>query len=372
MAILKIYNDIATEEAKMEYWWSGSDAVCFKDIQEFISAIPEDDQKIELRLNCRGGNVMEGWAIYDALRATGKEISAVIEGKCASMATIVLCAAKKELRSANPNSSLCIHSPYIPEYTLAGAYKADDLRNIANDLDNEHEKFLDIYVERTGANREELDALMKEDKHVSMERAKELGFINTILTPKSASKQEKKMAKKKGFKQALMAFMAAMVAEEDAVAMDLTTESGDTLTVEREEGEPQVGDVASPDGEHIMPDGKTIVVTDGAITEIRDPEEEEDEEGSSELEQANAKIADLEAKLAQATAVAKSDKDIRILNAVATAGGERWLEKQVSGYKATKTEFKGKAGAQSVETNPFQKELDAKRAARQEKFKNRK
>lgn len=371
MAILKIYNDIATEETKMEYWWNGSDAVCFKDISQFIAAIPSDDDKIELRLNCRGGNVQEGWAIYDALRATGKEISAVIEGKCASMATIVLCAAKKELRSAQPNSSLCIHSPCIPEYTLSGAYKAEDLRKMAEDLENEHERFLDIYVERTGANREELDALMKEDKYVSMERAKELGFISTILTPKSAQKTETKMAKKKGFKQAFMAFMAAIAAEEDAVAMDLTTESGDMLTVEREEGEPQVGDVASPDGEHVMPDGKTIVVTDGAITEIREPEDSGD--GSSELEEANAKIADLEAKLAQATAVAKTDKDIRILNAVATAGGEKWLEKQVSGYKASKTEFKGKVGVQPVETmNPFQKELDAKRAARQERFKNRK
>ena len=49
--------------------------------------------------------------------------------------------------------------------------------------------------------------------------------------------------------------------------------------MERDEGEPQVGDTASPDGEHVMPDGKTIIVTDGVITEIKDPDELE-EDGS--------------------------------------------------------------------------------------------
>lgn len=62
------------------------------------------------------------------------------------------------------------------------------------------------------------------------------------------------------------------------VSMELTNAEGNTLTVERDEGEPQVGDAASPDGEHVMPDGKTIIVTDGVITEIKDPDESEEDE----------------------------------------------------------------------------------------------
>ena len=58
------------------------------------------------------------------------------------------------------------------------------------------------------------------------------------------------------------------------ISMELTDAEGNILTVEREEGEPQVGDAASPDGEHVMPDGKTIIVIDGVITEIKDQEEE--------------------------------------------------------------------------------------------------
>ena len=58
-------------------------------------------------------------------------------------------------------------------------------------------------------------------------------------------------------------------AKEEPKAMKLNTADGQTLTVEREEGDPQVGDKASPDGTFEMPDGKTIVVEDGVITDIQ-------------------------------------------------------------------------------------------------------
>lgn len=68
--------------------------------------------------------------------------------------------------------------------------------------------------------------------------------------------------------------VALGVVKAPIVSLDLSTADGGTLTVEREEGDPQVGDTASPDGEHLMPDGSTIVVEGGVISEIRDPEEE--------------------------------------------------------------------------------------------------
>ncbi len=49
----------------------------------------------------------------------------------------------------------------------------------------------------------------------------------------------------------------------------------------------------NPDGEHVMPDGKTIIVTDGVITEIKDPEEAN---GDEEIEALKARIEELERK----------------------------------------------------------------------------
>ena len=132
----------------MTLFFSGVEGVSFQDIDEFISSIPENDNLIDMRLHCAGGDVIEGWAMVDKLRATGKEICATIEGQCASMATVLLCAAPKEARRAYPHAQILIHDPYIPEYTLADAYRAEDLEKIAADLRANTEKILDFYVER--------------------------------------------------------------------------------------------------------------------------------------------------------------------------------------------------------------------------------
>ena len=66
MAVIKIYNDIQTEDEKAESrFWGLSEGVCFKDIDEFCESIPEDDNEIEVRLHCSGGSCIEGWSIYD-------------------------------------------------------------------------------------------------------------------------------------------------------------------------------------------------------------------------------------------------------------------------------------------------------------------
>lgn len=367
MAYLKIYSPIVNEENKaMTLFFSGVEGVSFQDIDEFISSIPENDNLIDMRLHCAGGDVIEGWAMVDKLRATGKEICATIEGQCASMATVLLCAAPKENRRAYPHAQILIHDPYIPEYTLADAYRAEDLEKIAADLRANTEKILDFYVERTGANREELAALMKDDKWIDTAEAQRLGFISEIIPPASAyagkgaaawpnNNQNKTSMKNEKTMQAAMKRLAALmgfnVTPAQIVAYELDTESGETITIDKPEGEaPAVGDNASPDGEHKMPDGTTIIIEDGIITEIRAAEgqggegpepvaegEDEKDVRIAELEAENAelkeRIAELEQELEGAKSVAKTSDEKRILNLVKVAGGIDWLKKVQSEYK---------------------------------------
>lgn len=356
MATLKIYNPIMREEEKeMYYWMTGADGVCFKDVDAFVSSIPEDDTKIDIRLHCIGGSVSEGWAIVDKLRATGKTITATIEGDCASMASVVLLAASE--RKAYPHASLLIHHPYIPEYTLADAYNANDLQKLAEELQAESDKILDFYVERTGAERETLLAKMDADKAFGMEEAKELGFIHEIITPASAmargwgiTNKINSMDRKDKVRKVLtdLGELLGIKAEAPIVeAFELTTESGEVLTIDKPEGDPEVGDSASPDGEHKMPDGTTIVVVDGVITEIRPAEEEQEEPEQEEapaepnpieeeLAQAKDRIAELEAALAEAQAQAMSEEDKEVVSLVKTAGGIAWLKNASSNYNPDK------------------------------------
>ena len=344
MATLKIYNPIMREEDKeMYFYMTGADGVSFKDVDNFIASVPADDERIDLRLHCVGGSVSEGWAIVDKLRSTGKVISATIEGDCASMASVILLAASE--RKAYPHASLLIHHPYIPEYTLADAYNANDLQKLANELKAESDKVLDFYVERTGADREALLAKMDADAPFGMEEAKALGFIHDIVTPASASARgwgAKQFDMRKDKARKVLADLGELLgikAEAPIVeAYELTTESGEVLTINKEEGDPEVGDSASPDGEHLMPDGTTIVVVDGVISEIRPAEEVEEESTEPNpteeaLAQANARIAELEAALAEAQAQTDevraqlaSEEDKEIVALVNRAGGIAWLK----------------------------------------------
>ena len=384
MAVLKIYNEITTEEDKQFLkWCMGMDGVCFKDIDEFLSGMDEKDNTVDIRLHWDGGSVSEGWAIYDKLRASGKEISAIAEGKVASMATIIMMAAPKERRKAYKSANICVHNPWVPSYALGDSLTAEDLRKTAEGLQKEQDKMLDLYVERCECNRDEMQSLMNEDKFIDTDRAKALGIISEIIAPASAKKGSNNnnfnnMAKtgnvevKQNLLDKLLGKLGYSKIEDVALGMDLSTADGGTLTVEREEGEPQVGDVASPDGEHVMPDGSIIVVADGKITEIKPASSGDGEEGGSdeetriteletEVEELKTEIDELKEELEGAKAKAKTSSDLAILNAVKMVGGEKWLAKNCSTFKVKARTVSGANARKGIEGSseetPMEREI---------------
>ena len=394
--ILKIFHDIVDEEDKLLLQWDGLDGVTYNDVREALAAMPEDDSVIDIRLHCDGGNVVEGWSIYDALRqAAGKTISATIEGKCSSIATIILLAAPKERRFAYRNASLCIHNPALAQYPddlfccsrlTSGELRnqSDMLKSLATQLDNETAKILNLYVERTGADLNELKKLMEQDIYINMDKALELGFIGSILPEMTDTKSHKSTnlkSNKSMDKISIDAKTAARICAlygvktpdelKDLKVLDqyITSASGESFTVEREEGDPQVGDVAYPDGTYTMEDGTVVVVADGVITEINKPAEEGTEgdgggEGGTPTEEDQLKaqiddlqaqldelkgkvndkdtqIADMQAKLDEANkqiealkGTQKTEDEADILETVGKAGGKEWLDK-VCGMKST-------------------------------------
>lgn len=386
MAVLKIYNDIQTENEKQAAkFWGEAEGVCYKDIDAFCDSIAQDDNKIDIKLHCDGGSVLEGWAIYDRLRATGKTISATVEGNAASMATIIMMAAPKERRYAYESAQICVHNPWLCPWQLGDSANADDLQKYADDLRAEQQKMVDLYVDRCGCTAEDIQALMDEDKYIGAEEAKNFGLIGSIIPPASASKKShskgarhgeqhknnntktKEMAKEnkkveveQSFIDKLLGFFGKKNISEITFGMDLNTADGQTLTVQREEGAPQVGDQASPDGEFVMPDGSTIVVADGVITEIRPANDEESTDDPHPTDDKDKKIADLEAQIADkdeqisklqeqldaALKNARSKDDLRILNAVKMAGGEKVLAKISSSYTPERRQPTGKQAEQ--------------------------
>lgn len=349
MAKLYINKDIASDDSKMAYWLSGEDCITYNDIQAFLDSVG-DDNRIDVEIHSCGGNCIEGYAIYDALRVSGKEIACTVVGTCASMATVILLAAPLERRAMYQNARLLIHNPFIPEL---GKATIDTLNSALNSLNSERERMLNIYTERTGRSREELEAQMATDDWFGSDKAIELGFVSYVVPAASASvsniinkteMSEKKTTVAEAFR---MLGVALGIVKEDAtasteqpevVSMTITTVTGTELIVEREEGEPQVGDAASPDGEHVLEDGRTIVIEGGVITDIKSAEEEVIEE---EVEEAKAndtqalkdEIASLKAEIETLKSNAKSEEDSQVLAKVQEAGGiEKLINAAASKY----------------------------------------
>ena len=378
MAKLKLYNSIEDKDTKtiMEAWF-GVESTCYEDIKDFIDNIPADDNIIDIYLHCPGGNCIEGWAMYDALRTSGKQITTVVDGLCASMGTVIMMAAPKERRLAQKNATILIHNPYCADYFQYEEYAhADELDAMANKVRIQAEemremqnKILNLYVERTGTNKDELQSLMNEDRCIGTDKALELGLIGSVLEPNTDKFQSIKNNMAKGTVTVKASVIDRMLAKLglkslDEVAVDkvITDATGAEITVDCED-EPAVGDAASPDGEFTMADGSVMTISGGVITSIDkkseeddddddndDDDDDDDEDEKKRNEQIDAlqtQVSDLTSsnqalttenetlktsnqafmeEVATLKTQAKTEDEITLLDKVNALGGMEWLE----------------------------------------------
>lgn len=264
----------------------GSDAfseISLRTVMAQVEAVKDADH-ILININSPGGEVTEGFAIYNYLTSLPNNITTRGVGLVASIATVVFLAGKK--RELYPNTQFLIHNPWTYGEGDAATLerKADELRSIENTL-------LDFYTTHTGIDKTQLQDLMNSDKMINADAALELNFATTILTPvkafatiKTKSSKNTTMSKiGKIFREAFTALKAQGVVLSEMV----TTTDGTELEIEMKGSTIAVGDMVMVEGEAAdgtfeLADGTTIVVSEGTITEVTKPEagmkESEDED----------------------------------------------------------------------------------------------
>lgn len=263
MIEIKVYSDIANH--KEGIWMSMfgfEDMVFSADTVRNIFEEHKKEKDFKFNIHCDGGSTSEGFAIYDIIRTSGKNIYTNIDGSCHSMAMVLLLAAPFENRTANRNARALIHRVYA----YSGEYmNAEELRGLADYADEEQQAILDIYEDRTGADREVLENLMKEEKIRTAQELLEYGFISEINNY-TTNKFFKKMStnkKKRG------GWLSNLLSSKTTMNYDFTDEGGEVLfSTEAEDDTLEVGMAASPDGTYELEDGRTVVITEGFITEI--------------------------------------------------------------------------------------------------------
>ncbi len=132
------------------------------------------DTALDVRINSVGGSVIEGMHIYNRLRMHRAPVEVTIEGIAASMATIIACAGKP-VRMMDAGWYM-VHDPSGVSFGNAGA-----MRKASEVLDKFGQQLVDIYVQRTGKDREEIEALMAAETWLSPAEALEHGFIDEVL-----------------------------------------------------------------------------------------------------------------------------------------------------------------------------------------------
>lgn len=149
--------------------WGGISA---KQVADDLKAIGKVDV-INVRMNSFGGEVFEGFAIYNQLKRNTATIEIDIDGAACSIASIISCSGDT-VRMAR-NAMFMIHDP------AGGAWgTAKDLRDTADLLDQVREQLVETYVKKTGLEASVVSDYMTAETWFKAPEAAELGFVDAV------------------------------------------------------------------------------------------------------------------------------------------------------------------------------------------------
>lgn len=135
-------------------------------------------EPIYLYINSPGGEVNSGFAIYDTIRFIKSEVKAVNAGLCASIATIINCAVKKENRYSLPNTRFLIHQPLIMGHIQG---QASDLEIHANEILKTREKLNGILSKECGQPLDKVSKDTLRDYWMTADESKDYGLITHVI-----------------------------------------------------------------------------------------------------------------------------------------------------------------------------------------------
>ncbi|KPK66388.1 MAG: Clp protease ClpP [Gemmatimonas sp. SG8_38_2] len=139
---------------------------------------PEKD--IYLYINCPGGGVYAGLAIYDTIQFMTAPVSTICMGMAASMGALLLAAGTKGKRSALPNSRIMIHHP-----SGGSQGTASDIEIQAKEILFARERINEILAKHTSQSIEQVADDADRDRFMSPTEAVEYGLIDQVISTQS-------------------------------------------------------------------------------------------------------------------------------------------------------------------------------------------
>ena len=164
-------------------------------IAQMLFLESEDPEKdIHLYINCPGGVVTAGMAIYDTMQYVRPHISTICMGQAASMGAILLSAGSKDKRFTLPHARIMIHQP------LGGFQgNAADVEIHAKEILKLRERLNLVLSKHTNQSLQKIQEDTDRDFFMVAQEAKDYGIVDEVVTYRSikTDNTEGKSIKKK-------------------------------------------------------------------------------------------------------------------------------------------------------------------------------
>jgi len=133
---------------------------------------------VSLYVNCPGGSISAGMAIYDTMQFIRCEVATFCVGMAASMGAVLLAGGSKGKRNVLPNSRVLIHQPLI-RGVLTGP--ATELDIEAREIIRLRKRLYEILSKDTGQEVERIERDCDRNKWLDAAEAVKYGCVDKIL-----------------------------------------------------------------------------------------------------------------------------------------------------------------------------------------------
>ena len=139
----------------------------------------DPDKDINVYVNCPGGSVSAGLAIYDTIQYIRPDVATICMGLAASMGAVLLAGGTRGKRSGLPNSRIMIHQ------TWGGVQgTASDISIQAEEILRTKRRINEILASHCGKPVELVEKDTDRDRYMSSEEARAYGLIDNLFVKK--------------------------------------------------------------------------------------------------------------------------------------------------------------------------------------------
>jgi ATP-dependent Clp protease protease subunit len=136
----------------------------------------DPDKDISIYINCPGGSIYAGLAVYDTMQFIKPDVATICVGIAMSMGSLLLAGGAKGKRMSLPNSRMLIHQP-----SAGFEGQSSDIEIHAREILKVRGRIDEIYALHTGQPLEQVHNDMERDRFFKPDEAAEYGLIDRVI-----------------------------------------------------------------------------------------------------------------------------------------------------------------------------------------------